>query len=161
MQPLTAGIRWPVCSALLKRFALIVVGFILFLAISGLLARFFSAENVERDDELALVEAETKGDANAIVRNLHGCRESPACVAIAQANAKSLRRPGSPKILSVKSTNSHSLFSSTGTTRLAWTVIGTLPVVQCLRVRRSGNFLTGINVTVVSLSAPISNEANC
>jgi hypothetical protein len=44
---------------------------------------------------------------------------------------------------------------------LAWTVIGTLPVVQCVEVRRSGSLFTGITVTLLSLSAPISNEADC
>jgi hypothetical protein len=145
----------------MKRIALIVLGVLLFLAISGLLARFFSVENVERDDELALIEAQTKGDANGMIEKLYGCRARPACVASAEANASSLRRAGAVKILSVKSTNSHSLTSSTGTTRLAWTVIGRLPVVQCVKVRRSGNFFEGIAVTLLSLSAPIPNEADC
>jgi hypothetical protein len=145
----------------LKRVALIVLGVLLFLVISGLLARFFSAENVERSDELALVEAETRGDAASVVAKIHDCAASAQCVALAKANAKRLRRAGAVKILSVKSSNSHSLTSSTGTTRLAWTVIGKLPVVQCVKVRRSGNFLTGINVTVQALSAPIANEGVC
>jgi hypothetical protein len=145
----------------LKRVVLIVLGVLLFLVISGLLARFFSAENLERSDELALIEAETRGDAASMVSKLQGCSRNPACVAAAQANAKRLRRVGAVKILSVKSTNSHSLGSSTGTTRLAWTVIGKLPVVQCVKVRRSGNFLDGISVTLESLSAPIANEGVC
>jgi hypothetical protein len=145
----------------LKRVLLIAAGVLLFLAISGLLARFFAAENVERSDELALIEAETRGDPAGVVKAIHHCSTDPACVASARANAKALRRAGSPKILSVKSTNSHSLTSSTGTARLAWTVIGKLPVVQCVKVHRAGNFLTGIDVTVLSLSAPISNEGVC
>jgi len=147
--------------AVLKRVALIVVGVLLFLAISGLLARFFSVENTERDDELALIEAQTKGDVNGMLARLDGCRASPACVAIVRANASRLRRSGAVKILSLKSPNAHSLGSSTATTRLAWTVIGRLPVVQCIRVHRSGNFFAGITVTLLSLSAPIPNEADC
>ena len=146
---------------MVKRVVLMGLGVLLFLAISGVLARYFSVENVERDDELALIEAQTKGDANAMIEKLYGCRESPACVAGARANANALRRAGAVKILSVKSTNSHSLTSSTGTTRLAWTVIGRLPVVQCVKVRRTGNFLEGIKVALLSLSAPIPNEADC
>ena len=138
-----------------------MLGVLLFLVISGLLARFFATENVERSDELALVEAETRGDAAGVVKKIHGCAASPQCVALAQDNAKRLRRAGAVKILSVKSSNSHSLTSSTGTTRLAWTVIGKLPVVQCVKVRRSGNFFTGINVTLLSLSRPIANEGVC
>lgn len=41
----------------LKRVALIVAGVLLFLAISALLARFLSVENVERDDLAALIDA--------------------------------------------------------------------------------------------------------
>ena len=133
----------------------------LFLAISVVLARYFSVENVERDDELALIEAQSRGDANGMIERIYRCRSSPACVAQARANADALRREGAVKILSVKSTNSHSVTSSTGTTRLAWTVIGRLPVVQCLKVRRRGSLFEGFTITVLSLSAPIPNEADC
>jgi len=94
---------------------------------------------------------------------LSGCRESPACVAVVRANASNprLRRPGAVKILSLKSGTSYSLAGATGKTRLAWTVIGTLPVVQCIEVRRSGNFLSGIRIRLLALSAPIPNEADC
>jgi hypothetical protein len=40
-------------------------------------------------------------------------------------------------------------------------VIGTLPVVQCVEVRRTGSFLTGIHVHLVGVSAPISGEGRC
>ncbi|HEY2397821.1 MAG TPA: hypothetical protein VGH78_02415 [Solirubrobacteraceae bacterium] len=94
---------------------------------------------------------------------LDGCRERPACVAVVRANASNprLRRPGAVKILSIKSSTSYALSSATGKTRLAWTVIGKLPVVQCIEVKRSGNFVSGITVALLSLSAPISNEADC
>jgi hypothetical protein len=151
----------PSPSVALKRVTLIVVGVLLFLVISGLLARFFSVENTERDDQVALIEAQVKGDANGVVQKLAGCRSHPACVASAEANASRLRRPGPVKILSLKSPNSHSLESSTGITRLAWKTPGRLPVVQCVGVHRSGNFLSGISVTLLSLSAPIPNEADC
>jgi hypothetical protein len=65
------------------------------------------------------------------------------------------------KILSLKSSTSYSPTGATGKTRLAWTVIGKLPVVQCIEVRRSGNFLRGESVALLSLSAPIPNEADC
>jgi hypothetical protein len=65
------------------------------------------------------------------------------------------------KILSLKSSTSYSPTGATGNTRLAWTVIGKLPVVQCIRVRRTGDFIRGISVTLLSLSAPIPNEADC
>jgi hypothetical protein len=140
---------------------LIVFGVLLFLAISGVLARFLSVENVERDDDLALIEAQVKGDVNGMLARLDGCRASPACVTRARADASSLRRAGVVKILSLKSATAYSLTGGTGKTRLAWTVIGKLPVVQCVEVRRTGNFLEGVKVTLLSLSAPIPNEADC
>ena len=138
-----------------------MLGVLVFLVISGLLARFFTVENVEREDEQALIEDQTRGDASAIIEKLHGCALSPACVARARANASSLRRPGAVKIVSVKATNAGSLSGKTGTTRLAWTVLGRSPVVQCVKVRRTGNFFTGIHVELLGISAPISGEGTC
>jgi len=136
---------------------------LLFLGISGLLARFLSVENTERDADLALIEAQAKGDVSEMINLISGCRASPACVASVRANARNPRlvRRGAVKILELTSPTAYSLAGSTGRTRLAWTVIGTLPVVQCIGVRRTGNALTGIHITIVSLSAPIPNEGDC
>jgi hypothetical protein len=139
------------------------VAVLLFLLISGVLARFLSTENLERDADLALIEAQARGDAGAMLRRLDGCSRRPACVATVRANAANprLRRAGAVKILSLESATAYSLTGSSGRTRLAWTVIGTLPVVQCVDVRRGGNLLTGISVKLLALSAPIQNEAGC
>jgi hypothetical protein len=145
----------------LKRIALIFVGVLLFLAISGALARFLSVENVERDDEAALLLAQVRGEPEAMLDQLDGCRQSASCVATVRINASKLRRAGEPKILSLKSPTAYSLMGATGTTRLAWGVIGHAPVVQCVDVRRTGNALTGIEIKLLSLSAPISNSGDC
>lgn len=145
------------------RIALITVGVILFLGISGLLSRFFSVENVEREDDLALINAEVKGNVAGMLRQLSGCAQSPSCVATVKANAANprLRRSGAVKILQLTSPTAYALDGATGKTRLAWTVIGKLPVVQCIEVHRSGNFLSGIHIQLISMSAPISGEAEC
>ena len=145
----------------MRRVALIGLGVVLFLAISAALARFLSVENVERDDEAALLQAQARGNAEAMLARLSGCRESAACVATVRANAGRLRRAGEPKILSLKSSTAYSLAGATGKTRLAWTVIGRLPVVQCVDVRRTGNALTGVHIHLLTLSAPIPNAADC
>jgi hypothetical protein len=136
---------------------------LLFLVISGLLARFLSVENDERDADLALIQAQARGDVAGMLAKLSGCRESPSCVARVKEDAANprLRRAGAVKILSLKSSTAYSLTGATGRTRLAWTVIGKLPVVQCIEVRRTGNPLRGVAVTLLSLSAPIPNEADC
>jgi hypothetical protein len=149
--------------ARLKRIGLIVLGVLVFLAISGLLAQFLSTENTERDADLALIQAQARGDVAGMLAQLSGCREQASCVSVVRANASNprLRRAGAVKILSVKSSTAYALTSTSGKTRLAWTVIGSLPVVQCVEVRRSGNFLKGMRISLLSLSAPIPNEADC
>ena len=96
-----------------------------------------------------------------MLARLSRCRLSPACVATVRADAVSLRRPGEVKILSVKSRTSYSLGAASGKTRIAWIVIGRLPVVQCVKVRRSGNVIAGIDVKLFAISTPIANEADC
>jgi hypothetical protein len=134
-----------------------------FLLISGFLARFLSVENAERDAEEALIEAQARGDASGMLDRLSGCRSRPACVAAVRANVANprLRRSGAVKILQLSSSTAYSLTGASGETRLAWTVIGKLPVVQCVGVRRTGNFFTGVSITLVSLGAPIPNEGDC
>jgi hypothetical protein len=134
---------------------------VLFVAISGVLARFLSTEGTERDDVLAVLKAQAAGNLQGMLDRQAGCRQSPSCLQTTRANAIKLRRRGAVKSLTLKSATAYTLTSATGKTRVAWTVIGKLPVVQCVEVRRSGNFLQGISVTVVSISAPISNEADC
>jgi hypothetical protein len=143
--------------------ALLAVGIVVVLAVGAVLARFLSVENAERADDLALIQAEASGDAAAMLDRLSGCRESRSCVASVTANAANphVRRAGGVKILQLEASTAYAPFGATGETRLAWTVIGTLPVVQCVDVRRSGNFLSGIHVQLIGLSAPIGGEGVC
>lgn len=136
-------------------------GLALFVVVSVLLARFLSTENAERDDLLGLLRAQAAGDAGAMIARLSGCREHSGCVAQARRNAATLRRRGAVKILTLSSNTAYALTSASGTTRVAWTVIGRLPTVQCVSVQRHGNFLSGMSVTLTSLSAPIPGEADC
>jgi hypothetical protein len=143
------------------RIALIAVGVLLFLAISGVLARFFSAENVELDHEITLMQAEAAGNWRAMLDQLTGCRASASCAATVRVDAAALRRPGEVEVLSTQSTTNHSLTGSVGETRVAWKVHGRYPVVQCVRVRRSGNFLTGISVSLLRVGPRIGSTADC
>jgi hypothetical protein len=142
---------------------LLGIGVIVVLIVSVALARFLSVENAERDDDVALLQAEAGGDVASMLDQLSGCRESRSCLALVKADAGNprLRRDGSVKILRLDSKTAYSLSATTGETRVAWTVLGTLPVVQCVDVRRTGNFLSGIHVQLIGLSAPIANEGIC
>jgi hypothetical protein len=134
---------------------------VLFLAISGMLARFLSREGAERDEVLTVLRAQAAGNVEGMLDAQVGCRRSPSCVARTRANASRLHRSGAVKILTLKSATAYTLTSEVGKTRVAWTVIGKLPVVQCVEVRRTGSFLEGISVTLLSISAPIPNEGDC
>jgi hypothetical protein len=140
---------------------LIVLGVVLFLAISGVAARFFSAENVERDHELILLQAQAKGDVPGMLAQLPGCASRPSCLVTVRSDAAHLRRSGSVLILSTQTTTNHSLTGSVGETRIAWKAGGLFPVVQCIRVHRSGNFLTGIGIALLAVSGPIADTADC
>ncbi len=133
------------------------------LAVSVLLARFLTVENAERKDDLTLVQAEARGDLAGMLQQLSGCRASASCLAAARADASDprVRRAGAVKILQLESPTAYSLSGASGRTRLAWTVIGTLPVVQCIDVRRTGNFLSGVHVQLTGISTPISGEGRC
>lgn len=155
---------WLLEQRRLPRRRLIAIGSIalaLFLAFSALLARYLSTENVERTDVLRLLQAEAAGEANRVIAQLSGCRAHAGCVAQAERNARTLRRAGPVKILTLDSPTAYALSGATGATRVAWTVIGQLPTVQCVSVTRRGNFLSGLSVTLTGLSAPIPGEADC
>jgi hypothetical protein len=132
-----------------------------FLVFSAMLARFLSVENVERDDVLAALEAEIAGNEHGLFSQLHGCHAIPRCVADVEWNTTHLRRGGSIKIVSLTSATAYTLTGATGHTRIAWVVLGHLPVVQCATVKRTGNFFAGISVSLLVLSKPIPNEGNC
>jgi hypothetical protein len=137
------------------------VGVVLFLAISGVLARYFSVENVELDHEATLMQAEAAGDWRAMLHQLTGCSASASCTATVRVDAAALRRKGKVEVLSTQSTTNHSLTGSVGETRVAWKVSGRYPVVQCVRVRRSGNFLTGLSIALLRVGPRIEDTADC
>jgi hypothetical protein len=144
-----------------RRIALVVSAVVLLAVVGVLLARYLLSENAERNDILAVLQAQAHGDAARELALLDGCRAKPSCAATVRASAVELRRPGAVKILSIKSPTAGALTDATGASRVAWTVIGRLPIVQCVAVRRTGNAIGGLHVSLLSLSAPIGNEADC
>ena len=61
-----------------RPYVLLTIGVvvILFLAISALLARVFSADSAERTAITALLDAEAKGNANAVAAQINHCSAS-------------------------------------------------------------------------------------
>lgn len=147
----------------MRRASLLSAAVLAFLAISLLLARWLSTEGRERTAIHRLLAAQAAGDAAGMLARLApACRADARCRSIVIADARRLGRGGEPKILNLESRTAYALGAATGTTRVAWTVIGRgLPVVQCVRVRRGGSALAGRTVTLESIGAPIGNESSC
>jgi hypothetical protein len=143
------------------RIALMGVAVLLFAGVSTALARWLSLENAERDAVLAVLRAQARGDATAMLARLHGCGTMPSCVAAVRADAQRLRGGGEVKILAYDSTTAYAFTSKTGKTRVAWKLPGRLPDVQCVLVQRSGNAVTGLSVTLRALSEPIPLQSDC
>jgi hypothetical protein len=141
---------------------LVAAGMLVFLAISFELARYLNTESQERGAVFALLQAQARGDANAMLARLDGCAADPACVTSAKRNAQRLRRPGEVKILAYDSATSYALGGAKGPTRVAWTVVDRgLPVVQCVEVERRGTALAGRAIALLRLSPPIDRQGSC
>jgi len=137
----------------------VAVVVVLFLLISAFLSRWLGTENAEREAVLGVLQAQARGDANRMLREID-CRDD-ACVARVRANARELRAPGDVTIVRMDSATSHALTSRTGQTRVVWITPGRLTTVQCVLVERTGTPLSGQSVTLLDLSAPIGRQAAC
>jgi len=144
-----------------KRLVGIVAPVVAFLAISALLARALSEPEAERSEITALIDAEARGDTTTMLDRIDSCRASAACAARVKAVAHALTRPGPVAILQINTSTGFALSGGLGTARVAWKTASTLPIVQCVRVRRTGNALTGLHVKLVELSKRIPSSNDC
>ena len=140
---------------------LIGLGIVAFLLVSAILARVFSAEGDERGAITSLIQAEARGDAGAVVGDILSCRTTPACRRRAVDNAAALRHPGTVSIIQIQPSTSFSIAGTLGTARVAWNVGGSLPIVQCVRVRRTGNVISGLQVQLLQVSRRIKSDTAC
>ena len=141
------------------KIALIGLGVVLFLVISGLLARFLSVENLERQDVLMLLQAEARGNATQMLAQLHKC--TGTCPSDVRYDAARLRGSGTVKILAYQSATAFAVSGKTGQTRVAWKLGTRLPDVQCVTLHRGGNPFSGITVTLQRISRPIPLTNDC
>jgi hypothetical protein len=138
---------------------LVGAAIVAFLATSLLVARWLAADGVERGRVERLLTAQGRGDVDAMAREIDRC--DGGCRRTLTALAERLRRPGELEIVRYDSRTSRALGARTAPTRVVWTLPGTLPTVQCVSVRRSGDPLSGPRVTLLALSPPIGREAGC
>jgi hypothetical protein len=140
---------------------LLAVAVIVFLVVSGLLARAFSANGAEQSAITSLLRAEARGDAKSMLGEIAACRVRPACRERVARLAATLRQRGTVSILQMQPSTDFSLTSTLGTARVAWRADGSLPIVQCVRVRRAGNALSGLRVRLLEISPRIQSDALC
>jgi hypothetical protein len=144
-----------------RRVLIIATAAIVFVAIAIVLARWLSVENAERNKVIDLLNAQSRGDANAMLDQIDGCVRRPACVDAVRSNATRLKDPGDVDIVAYESATSHALSAKSGPTRVVWKTPSRPPTVQCVEIHRSGNVLSGPSVTVTGLSEPIERESPC
>jgi hypothetical protein len=140
----------------------IAIGFAIFvfLGLSGLLGRGLTGAGTERSSVLALVQAQARGDADAVLAALPACRAQPTCVQVTRDRVVELQRQGKVEILTYRPSVQVALTRHTGVGRVAWRAGTSRPVVQCVRVRRDGP-LTGADVVLIAISAPIGGGESC
>jgi hypothetical protein len=131
-----------------------------FLGLAVLLARGLTGAGNERARVLDVLEAQARGDAQAVLAELPACRAEPACARVTTERVAELARPGRVEILTYSPSVQVALTERTGIGRVAWRAGTGLPVVQCVRVKREGP-LTGADVELLAISAPIGREAAC
>jgi hypothetical protein len=134
---------------------------IVFLVVSAVLARVWSADGAEGAAVTALIKAEARGDETAMLARLSGCRTSPSCRAEVDADILQLRQTGPVSILQQQPSTGFSLVGTTGTARVAWRSPSSLPIVQCVRIRRAGDAIGGLRIVLLAISSRIKSDADC
>ena len=143
------------------RILLLALGAVLFLAITVGLARVLNANGAEQSAIVALLRAQARGDAPAMIARIGGCARRPACVADARRTATRLRSPGELTLVRLDASTSFSLGGHDGFARAVWKTPSRTTVVQCVDVHRGGDVIGGLSVELRALSRPIGREASC
>ena len=141
--------------------ALIALGIVVFVVVSALLARAFSIDGAEQSAITSVLQAEARGDVAAAVSGIRDCGRDPACRARAATNVAALRTPGPVTVIKFDSSAGFSLGSTLGTARIAWRIGNGLPIVQCVRVKRAGNLISGLHVELLEVSRRIPSDHAC
>ena len=143
------------------RIALTAVGLLLFVVMSGLLARMLTVGNAERSAMLELAQAQAQGDERGVLRGVSGCGSGSGCRQRLPRIFARVRHSGAVKILRLDGPGGLAIAGRRGKARLAWKAGDAFPIVQCFRLRTEGDPLRGYRVRVDSIEEPIQLEASC
>ena len=138
----------------------IALGAFFFIGISLFLARGLSATSNERSEVVEVLEAQARGDAEAVLSHLRECREVKACATSVRTRTSRLKRGGRVQVLTYDPSVQLAITEQRATGRVAWRIGDGLPIVQCVRVLRRGA-MQGAEVELISISPPIGREAPC
>jgi hypothetical protein len=138
----------------------IAFGTFFFLGISLLLARALVGTGGERAVVVDILRAQAAGDPEGVLAEMPRCARDPVCTRVTTERTERLAREGDIEILNYDPSTQAAFTDQTGTARVAWRAGESLPVVQCVMVRREGP-LTGGAIEVLSISNPIGLEADC
>jgi uncharacterized membrane protein len=141
-----------------RRLALVAAALAFVLA-SAVIGRWLAADGDERAKVERLLEAQARGDADAMAAELDGC--AGRCAEDLMGLAGRLEGEGEVEIVRYDSGTSHATGSETAPTRVVWRLGDGIPKVQCITVQRKGSVISGPRVTLLALSAPIGLEAAC
>jgi len=143
------------------RIFLLVLGLLGFLAISLGLARVLSVNSAEQSAILDLLQAQARGDASEMVRQIDGCAQRQSCVADARATASRLRASGKVVLVRLDASTSFSPAGHDGVARVVWKTPTRTTIVQCVDVHRGGDVFSGLTVDLRALSRPIGHQSAC
>jgi hypothetical protein len=141
--------------------ASIVLGVVLFVIISVLVARAIGVGDAQTAAITDLVKAEAAGDTTRVIALIEGCQKDAACRARTAALTAALRHPGNVSVVDMTPSVNVAVTGSTGTARVAWLAGSSLPRVQCIRVRNAGSVFSGFEIELLRVSARQPSDASC
>ncbi|PZS10868.1 MAG: hypothetical protein DLM64_07800 [Solirubrobacterales bacterium] len=144
-----------------RHLPLVLLAIVVVLAVSAILARVWSTAAAESAAITGLVQAEARGDQSAMLARIQGCEVTLPCRTRVAQDIAALTRPGRLAVLQLRASTGFSLTGTVGTARVAWKVPSSLPIVQCVRVRRTGSALRGLRVQLLAVSLRIKSDADC
>ena len=143
------------------RIGLLAAAVAVFVVLSLVIARVLTIGNAERDAVYRLVRAEAAGDQAAVLRRVQGCAGDTACVARVRRTIARVQSPGTAKLLRFDGPGGIAVAGRSGSARVAWKVGAALPVVQCVRLRTTGDPVGGYTVRITRVDEPTALDEPC
>jgi hypothetical protein len=143
------------------RIGLLAAAAAAFVVLSLVIARALTLGNAERDAVYRLVRAEAAGDQATVLSRVRGCAGDAACVGRVRRTIARVQHPGTAKLLRFDGPGGIALTGRSGPARVAWKVGTALPVVQCVRLRTTGDPVGGYTVRITGVDEPTALDEPC